>query len=70
MRTIQAVRRAVFGTATAAALVFGGTQALAAPAPAAQAEGVCSPEVCNQFCAVLTGFTGSCNSQGICVCFR
>ncbi|HST63288.1 MAG TPA: hypothetical protein VLK84_31545 [Longimicrobium sp.] len=70
MGTIQAVRRVVFGTATAAALAFGGTQALAAPAPAAQAQAVCTPELCNQFCAVLTGFTGACNARGICVCFR
>jgi hypothetical protein len=70
MGMIQTGRRAVFGTATAAALAFGGTQALAAPAPVAQAEAVCTPEVCNQICAVLTGFTGWCNSRGICVCFR
>jgi hypothetical protein len=71
MATIRTMRGWVFGAATAAALGFGGTQALAAPAPAAPGEKVCDEEVCDRICDLLNrGFGGFCSSAGTCVCFR
>lgn len=69
MRTITAVRRWVFGAATVAALGFGGTQALAAPAPAAPREDVCD-DACDRLCKTLNSFGGFCNERGICFCLR
>jgi hypothetical protein len=70
MAATKTVRRWVFGAATAGALGFGGAQAFAAPAPAAQGEKVCSNEVCNQFCLVTAGRGGFCSTWGICACLR
>jgi hypothetical protein len=70
MMKIATVRRWVFGAGTAAALGFGGAQALAAPAPA-QAEGVCNDRVCDRVCDLTNrGLGGFCSSTGICVCWR
>jgi hypothetical protein len=68
---MMTVRRWVFGAGTAVALGFGGTQALAAPAPAAQAEKVCNEQVCDRICDLTNrGLGGFCSSTGICVCWR
>jgi hypothetical protein len=67
--TTRTVRRGVFGVATAAALAFGGAQALAAPAPA-QAERVCTDPLCNEVCLATFNNGGVCGPRGICVCFR
>lgn len=71
MTTSKTLRHWVFGAATAAALGFGGTQALAAPAPAAAERKVCDPEVCDRACDLINrGFGGFCTSAGTCVCWR
>ncbi|HST63287.1 MAG TPA: hypothetical protein VLK84_31540 [Longimicrobium sp.] len=70
MRKMKTMRRWVFGAGMAAALGFGGAQALAAPAPAAQGEKVCRDEVCNQVCLAANNNGGFCSSQGLCVCIR
>ena len=65
------VRRCVFGAGTVAALGFGGTQALAAPAPVAPAEQTCNEAVCDRICDLTNrGLGGFCSSAGICVCWR
>jgi hypothetical protein len=70
MATIRTMRGWVFGVATAAALGFGGTQALAAPAPAAPREDVCD-DVCDRLCKTFNPFGGGfCNDAGICFCLR
>jgi hypothetical protein len=68
--TTKAVRRWVFGAGMAAALGFGGAQAMAAPAPAAPREDVCD-DVCNRFCKTFNPYGGGfCNDAGICFCLR
>ncbi len=70
MRTSKTVRRWVFGAGTAAALGFGGAQALAAPAPASTGEKVCNDEVCRQVCLAANNNGGFCSTRGLCVCIR
>lgn len=71
MTTMGTMRRWVFGAATAAALGFGGAQAMAAPAPAARAPDVCSEAVCDRVCDLANrGLGGFCSTTGICVCWR
>lgn len=68
MRTSKAVQRWIFGAGTVAALGFGGTQAMAAPA-AVDAK-VCDPAVCNRICQAIPGSIGGfCTSSGSCVCY-
>jgi hypothetical protein len=70
MRTMSTMRKWVFGAATAAALGFGGTQALAAPAPAAEGARVCNPTVCNRICQAIPGSIGGfCTPDGGCSCY-
>lgn len=60
----------LFGLGTAAALGFGGAQAVAAPAPAAEAAKVCDPQVCNRVCQAIPGSIGGfCTSDGSCQCY-
>lgn len=69
MRTTKTMRRWVFGAGTVAALGFGGAQALAAPAPAADGN-VCNPQVCNRICQTIPGSIGGfCASDGSCQCY-
>ena len=49
------ITRGFFAAAVAAALGFGGAQAVAAPAPEAKVAG-CTQESCEKRCAPLTGF--------------
>ncbi len=71
MGMMTTVRRAVFGVATAAALGFGATQALAAPGPAAQEARVCDEALCDRICDLTNrGLGGFCSSTGVCVCWR
>jgi len=62
----RTIRGAVFGVAAAAALGFGGTQAVAAPA-ASQQGAWCDERLCDLFCSSITGFGGTCQS-GRCIC--
>jgi hypothetical protein len=69
MTTTKTLRRWVFGAGMTAALGFGGAQALAAPAPAADA-GVCNPAVCNRICQSIPGSIGGfCAPDGSCQCY-
>jgi cytochrome c oxidase assembly factor CtaG len=70
MRTSKTVTRWVYGTATVAALGFGGAQAMASPAPVADAAPVCNPQVCNRVCQAIPGSIGGfCGSDGSCNCY-
>jgi hypothetical protein len=66
---MMTVRRCVFGAGMAVALGFGGTQALAAPAPAPMGEGVCNERLCDRICQSLGSIGGVCNPDGFCVCY-
>jgi hypothetical protein len=66
---IATVRRWVFGAGMAAALGFGGTQALAAPAAAPTGDQVCNERLCDRLCQSLGSIGGVCNPDGFCVCF-
>ena len=68
--TTRAVRRWVFGAGMAAALGFGGAQAMAAPADTARGEArACNPTGCNQSCRAQGGISGRCTDAGLCACF-
>lgn len=69
--TTGAIRRRVFGAAMAAALGFGATQALAAPASGVDADAhVCNPQVCNRICQSIPGSIGGfCTADGSCQCY-
>ncbi|HYR06168.1 MAG TPA: hypothetical protein VEQ60_00265 [Longimicrobium sp.] len=66
---MMAVRRCVFGAGAAAVLGFGGTQALAAPAPVSAGQGVCNERLCDRLCQSVGSIGGVCNEDGFCVCF-
>ncbi|HYW13526.1 MAG TPA: hypothetical protein VE871_16315 [Longimicrobium sp.] len=71
MGMMTTVRRGVLGAATAAALGFGATQALAAPASAVHGAKVCDDAVCDRVCDLTNrGLGGFCSSTGVCVCWR
>lgn len=60
----------LFGLGMAAALGFGGAQAVAAPAPAAGDEArACNPTGCNASCQAQGGISGRCTDAGLCACF-
>ena len=69
--TIARVRQLSLAALTVAALGFGTSQALAAPAGAADAEArVCNPQVCNRICQAIPGSIGGfCTSDGSCQCY-
>jgi hypothetical protein len=69
MATMKTLRRWTFGVGTVAALGFGSAQALAAPAQAADARGVCNAQACNRICLLITPFGGTCTPDGSCVCY-
>jgi hypothetical protein len=70
MRRTRTVRRWAFGAGMAAALGFGGAQALAAPADAARDEArACNPTGCNRSCQAQGGISGRCTDAGLCACF-
>jgi hypothetical protein len=70
MGTSKTVQRWVFGAGTVAALGFGGAQAVAAPAPAAEQAKVCNAQACNRICQAIPGSIGGfCTSDGSCVCY-
>lgn len=66
---IMAARRWVFGAGTAVVLGFGGTQALAAPAPASIDQRVCDERLCDRLCQSVGSIGGVCNEDGFCVCY-
>jgi hypothetical protein len=58
----------LFGVGLAAALGFGGAQAVAAPAPGGEMR-ACNPTGCNQSCQAQGGISGRCTDAGLCACF-
>ena len=67
---MQRTWRLSLAALTVGALGFGGSQALAAPAPATDARGVCDPQICNRICQAIPGSIGGfCTSNGSCVCY-
>jgi hypothetical protein len=68
MRTVtRGMRGWLLGAAMAAALGFGGAQAMAAPADDAQAR-ACNPTGCNASCQAQGGISGRCTDAGLCAC--
>ena len=65
MRYANTLRKGTFAVMTAAALVFGGSQALASPARA-ESRVACNPDVCTERCA-REGLIGLCSGRG-CYC--
>lgn len=69
MRTAtKTVRRWVFGAGMAAALGFGGAQAMASPAPPEPGP-VCDSGVCNRVCQALGLIGGFCTEPVGCSCY-
>jgi hypothetical protein len=67
-RTAKRLRRGVFGTAVALSLAFGGSQALASPAPRVDAGPKCDPALCDRLCRAIGAFSGTCLEGGGCAC--
>jgi hypothetical protein len=66
---MERMRRWGFGAGTAAALAFGGAQAVAAPAPADEGN-VCNAQLCNRICQSIPGSIGGfCAPDGSCQCY-
>lgn len=59
----------LLGLGMAAALGFGGAQAVAAPAAARDEMRACNPTGCNQSCRAQGGISGRCTDAGLCACF-
>ena len=68
MRTAKQIRRGVFGVAVAGALVFGGRQAVASPAPAVEAGPKCTLDWCDRFCKAIGAHSGTCLKDEGCAC--
>lgn len=66
MRHITMLRRGLFALATAGALGFGGSQALASPRQAEGEARACNQDVCTERCA-REGLIGLCSGRG-CYC--
>jgi hypothetical protein len=59
----------LFGVGLAAALGFGGAQAVAAPAPGAGDQArACNPRGCNAGCQAQGAISGRCTDAGACIC--
>ena len=67
-RTAMQLRRGVFGAAVALSLGFGGSQALASPAPRVDGPPRCDPTWCDRICRAIGAFSGSCTEGGGCAC--
>ncbi|HEU4883898.1 MAG TPA: hypothetical protein VFT45_16685 [Longimicrobium sp.] len=66
--TAKQLRRGVFGAAVVMALGFGGSQALASPAPRVDAAPKCDPRLCDRICRAIGAFSGTCTEGGGCAC--
>jgi hypothetical protein len=67
-RTTRQLRRGVFGAAVALSLAFGGSQALASPAPAANDGPKCTLDWCDRFCKAIGAHSGTCLPDEGCAC--
>lgn len=66
----SAGRKAAFAAGVAAALGFGGTQALAAPGGVDTGAAVCENINCERVCASLGAIYGTCAPNGVtCTCY-
>lgn len=63
MRYADTLRKTTFAAMTAAALAFGGSQAMASPAQADGGARRCDPEACTRKCA-MEGLYGFCDGRG------
>ena len=68
MRTAKGIRRGVFGAAVACSLAFGGSQALASPAPRVEAGPKCTLDWCDRFCKAIGAHSGTCLKDNGCAC--
>ncbi|HEU0015317.1 MAG TPA: hypothetical protein VFQ45_16635 [Longimicrobium sp.] len=66
-RTARQLRRGAFGAAVALSLAFGGSQALAAPAPEPQGP-KCTLDWCERFCRAIGAHSGTCLKDEGCAC--
>ena len=63
-------KRWAFAAGVAAALGFGGTQALAAPAEGDAGTATCSHVTCYKLCIAIGALYGECSSNGVtCACY-
>lgn len=67
-RMARQVRRGVFGAAVALSLGFGGSQALASPAPTVKAGPKCTLDWCDRFCKAIGAHSGTCLKDEGCAC--
>lgn len=67
-RTAMQFRRGVFGAAVALSLGFGGSQALASPAPSVDPGPKCDPDWCDFLCRAIGAHSGTCLEGGGCAC--
>jgi hypothetical protein len=67
-RTTLQVRRGVFGAAVALTLGFGGSQALASPAPEVEEGPKCTLNWCDRFCKAIGARSGTCLKDEGCAC--
>lgn len=67
-RTSRQLRRGVFGAAVALSLGFGGSQALASPAPEVAAGPKCTLDWCDRFCKAIGAHSGTCLKDEGCAC--
>lgn len=66
--TARRLRGGVFGAAVVLSLGFGGSQALASPAPAVQAGPKCTLDWCDRFCKAIGAHSGTCLRDNGCAC--
>ncbi len=67
MRLKRRAMRGGLALLTGSALGFGAVQAMASPAPPAQAAAACDERICDLFCTALLGYQGTCVG-GRCLC--
>lgn len=67
-RTAMRIRGGVFAAGVALSLAFGGSQALASPAPAVNAGPKCDNTWCDRICRAIGAFSGQCTEGGGCAC--
>lgn len=66
--TAMQLRRGVFAAGVVLSLAFGGSQALASPAPVADPKPKCDPTWCDRICRAIGAFSGTCTEGGGCAC--
>ena len=66
--TARRLRRGVYGAAVALSLGFGGSQALASPAPEVAAGPKCTLDWCDRVCKAIGAHSGTCLKDEGCAC--